>query len=210
MKTIIVYIILAIFSHFSAKAQNQYETEMTKGFELWSAEQAGEAANHFERIANAEKENWLPYYYASQVKIVQSFPMADVAKKEQLLDEAQKLLDRSKELGGEEVELMVLQAMLHTARLTVNPSIYGMKLSPVINGIYSEALSKAPENPRVKLSKAEWDMGSASFFGKDPKIFCPDLQASLELFSKETHSKLTAPAWGEDRAKMLIAEQCIK
>lgn len=208
MKAIIFYLLSGILSAISLQAQSPYDAGMAEAFEHWRNDKPVEAANLFERIAKAEKHNWLPYYYASQVKIVQSFPLTVVVKKEELLNEAQQLLDMAKKNEGDKVELMILQAMLHTARLTIDPSIYAMKLSPVISGIYTEASKIAPENPRLLLSKTEWNMGSAQYFGEDPSKYCPDLVAGLELFSKENHSPTKAPAWGRDRMKMLLAQNC--
>lgn len=208
MKVIIFNIILGLLTAISSSAQSRYETGMNQAFEHWQNNDPIEAANLFERIAKAEKENWLPYYYASRVKVVQSFSIPGEVQKEQLLKEAQELLDSARSLNGEEAELLVLQAMLHTARLTIDPATYGMKLSPVITQLYAEAAQKDPNNPRVILSKAEWDMGSAQFFGKDPTASCPDLQKSLELFAAEEKDHLKAVVWGEDRAHMLIQKSC--
>ena len=210
MKAIIVYILLGLISAMSTQAQSPYDAGMTEAFELWRNEKPTEATNLFERIAKAENDNWLPYYYASQVKIVQSFPMTQPATKEQLLNEAQDLLDEAKEQGGDEVELLVLQAMLHTARLTIDPAVYAMKLSPVITGLYTKASEIAPDNPRLALSKTEWNIGSAKYFGEDPVIYCLDLKAALVLFDKENHSPMVAPAWGKERLQMLIAQTCEK
>lgn len=207
MQTLILSLILFVFSAFGAFGQANYEDQMAQAFDLWKKGEPVEAANLFERIATAE-QHWLPYYYASQVKIVESFPMTDVVKKEQTLKEAQRLLDRAKSLEGDEVELMVLQAMLHTATLTIDPSIYAMKLSPVISGIYAEAFQKAPENPRLALSRTEWNLGSARYFGEDPTRYCPDLKAALELYAQETHAATVAPAWGKERLQMLISTTC--
>lgn len=208
MQTLIITLALSLLTAVGLNAQNRYEEEMTKAFELWQDQKPEEAANLFERIAAAGEENWLPFYYASQIKVVQSFPMTNRVKKEQLLKDAQNLLDKAKAKEGDEVELMILQAMLHTARLTIDPSTYGMKLSPVISGIYSEAAKLEPDNPRLVLSKTEWDMGSAAYFGEDPSKYCPQLQAGLELFGEEIKSPTVAPVWGKERLQMLIAQTC--
>lgn len=78
-----------------------------------------------------------------------------------------------------------------------------MKLSPVITGLYTKASKIAPENPRLALSKTEWNMGSAQYFGKDPVVYCSDLKAVLKLFEKEEHSPMVAPAWGKEKSVFL-------
>lgn len=208
MQALIFTIVLFLLTSMGLHAQSQYEEELSRAFELWQDQKPQEAANLFERIATAEGEKWLPFYYASQVKIVESFPITNRTKKEQLLKEAQGFLDKAIELEGDEVELMILQAMLHTSRLTIDPATYGMTLAPVISGIYAEASKKDPKNPRLVLSKTEWDMGSAAYYGEDPTKYCPELKAGLELFANEDHAPTIAPAWGKDRLQKLIAQTC--
>ncbi|WP_424494279.1 hypothetical protein [Salinimicrobium sp. GXAS 041] len=209
MKEFLYTCLIGLMAAFTTHAQDQYESGMTQAFKLWQAQKPVEAANLFERIANAEEEAWLPYYYAAQIKIIESFSMTDKSKKEQQLKGAQDLLNQAMTYAGKEnVEVDILQAMLHTAYLTLDPSFYGMKLSPVINDIYTQALQEAPYNPRVVLSKAEWDMGSAQFFGEDPAKYCDDLKRSLRLFEEDKPTVPFEPSWGKDRAEMLIARTC--
>ncbi|WP_029034589.1 hypothetical protein [Salinimicrobium terrae] len=208
MQALIVTIVLSLLMAVGLNAQTHYEEKMTTAFELWQDQKPEDAANLFERIAIGEEEKWLPYYYAAQVKIVESFPKSNRVKKEQLLKEAQSFLDKAIKRNGDEVELMILQAMLHTSRLTLDPSTYGMTLAPVISGIYAEASKKAPKNPRLVLSKAEWDMGSAAYFGESPTKYCPNLKAGLELFAEEDYTPTIAPSWGKDRLQFLLAQTC--
>lgn len=209
MKELVNIIVFSLIGCIAAHSQTQYETGMKNAFDLWDNGQSMEAANLFERIGQAEPDAWLPYYYASEIKITGSFDMEDAVKKEQQLKEAQELLNKAKALAEpENVELMVLQAMLHTGYITLDPSTYGMKLSPVITGIYDTAAAKAPENPRVALSRTEWNMGSARFFGEDPAKYCPDLQKALLLFEQEEPEQPFAPDWGKSRTEMLITQTC--
>ncbi|MGB5436400.1 MAG: hypothetical protein WBM98_10970, partial [Maribacter sp.] len=69
------------------------------------------------------------------------------------------------------------------------------------------ALQLAPENPRVVFSKAEWDMGTARYFGQDTAPFCKDIERSLELFAKFKPASPFHPNWGQDRAEELV-ENC--
>lgn len=209
MKNIFSIIIIFFSCFHILSAQQQFEAGMKKAFELWSSGESQEAANLFERIANAEGDNWLPYYYTAQIKIIESFEMKDLAKKEKTLEMAQNQLNMAKSLSGQEnVEIMILQAMLHTSYITLDPSVYGMKLSGKVSSIYKKTLEIAPENPRVVLSNAEWEMGSARFFGEDPKKYCTDIERSLELFSKFKNEGAFYPSWGEDRAKMILQNNC--
>ena len=73
-------IILVVFVTSLINAQTNYEKGMQKAFELWGNNNPVEASNMFERIANAEPDNWLPPYYAAQINIVNSFGEKDEDK----------------------------------------------------------------------------------------------------------------------------------
>ncbi|NNK29134.1 MAG: hypothetical protein HKP06_12935, partial [Flavobacteriaceae bacterium] len=169
-------IISAILVSFIASAQNNYEKGMQKAFELWSDNKPTEAANLFERIAGAEQDNWLPSYWAAQINIVKSFGEKDADKLSAQLDKAQELIDFATSISQDNPEIMVMQALLHTAWVAYDGATYGMTLSGKVVEIYSKAIQIAPNNPRVILNKAEWDMGAARFFGQDMAPFCKDVQ----------------------------------
>lgn len=211
MKELLYTCLMSLFMYLPAQAQAQYEQEMKEAFQLWENQQTSDAAQLFENIGSKTEDSWLPWYYAAQVKIVNSFEEADTAKKEDQLVQAQELLNKAKATAGEEnVEVMILQAMLLTSRLTIDPMKYGMTLAPMIEKIYQKAEALAPNNPRVILTSTEWKMGSASYYGEDPAIYCPGLEKALQLFAAQEASKDFAPSWGEERAKMLLARTCGK
>ncbi|MBT8310349.1 MAG: hypothetical protein HKO72_07425 [Flavobacteriaceae bacterium] len=199
-------IISAILVSFIASAQNNYEKGMQKAFELWSDNKPTEAANLFERIAGAEQDNWLPSYWAAQINIVKSFGEKDADKLSAQLDKAQELIDFATSISQDNPEIMVMQALLHTAWVAYDGATYGMTLSGKVVEIYSKAIQIAPNNPRVILNKAEWDMGAARFFGQDMAPFCKDVQRSIELFESFKPESEFHPNWGLDRAKEIVAD----
>lgn len=204
MKRIII--ILIAFISFSSMAQGNYEKGMAKAFELWSSQKPTEAANMFERIASVEKDNWLPSYWAAYVNIIHSFGEKDKNKLTAQLNKAQDLLNDATAISKENPEIMIVQALLHTAWIAYDGQTYGMKLSGSVAQLYAKAQGIDPTNPRVILNKAEWDMGSAKFFGQDTKPFCKDVERSLELFANFKAESAFHPDWGEDRAKQILQD----
>jgi len=185
-------------------AQSNYEKGMQKAFELWGTNPT-EAANLFERIAKAETDNWLPAYYAAQVNIVQSFGEKDKDKLTAQLNKAQDLINDATAISKNNPEIMIMQALLHTAWVAYDGATYGMTLSGKIAALYSPAAQIAPNNPRVILNKAEWDMGSARFFGQDTAPFCKDVERALELFANFKPETSFHPKWGKERAEQILS-----
>jgi len=189
--------------------QTNYEKGMQKAFELWGSNQPTEASNLFERIAKAEPDNWLPAYYAAQINVINSFEERDEDKLSAKLKRAQDLINDATAISKENPEIMVLQALLHTAWVAFDGATYGMTLSGKVVELYTKAKIVAPGNPRVVYCKAEWDMGGAKYFGQDTTPFCKDIERAIELFANFKPETPFHPNWGNDRAKMIL-ESCEK
>ena len=192
-----------------ANAQDRYSKGMEKAFALWEDQKMMEASHLFERIATAEPDKWLPYYYVSQINPLISFGETDEAKLSNQLEKAKEFLDVAKAISPNNPELLIQEALINTAWIAFDGATYGMTLSPKNAQLYQKALEIAPKNPRVILSKAEWDMGSARYFGKDTTPYCKDVERALELFATFNSETPFYPTWGEERAKEVL-ENCGK
>jgi len=201
--------ILVLFITTVTVAQDQYSKGMQKAFQLWGEGKINDASNMFERISSAEMDNWLPYYYVAQVNTVASFGEKDKEKLTQQLEKAQEFVDLAKAISPDNPEIMVQQAMVYTAWVAYDGATYGMTLAGKVAALYAKAAQIAPDNPRVIFSKAEWDMGSAQYFGQDTTAYCKDVERSLELFTNFKPESDFHPNWGQDRA-MVVMENCGK
>ncbi|TPN85162.1 hypothetical protein [Aquimarina algicola] len=203
MKTIIYTATLLI--SMLVNSQTAYEKGMTKAFALWGEQKTDESINLFERIAKAEKENWLPYYYAAQVHIITSFRIKGIDAVEPKLKKAQEYLNEAKTLSKNNAEILVLEAMLNTSYVAHDPAVYGPTLSAKVEELYQKAKAIEPKNPRATLYHAEWQMGGAKYWGKDPKAFCPEIEKAILYFENDKHDTPFYPKWGKDRISQVQA-----
>ncbi|MBL7886191.1 MAG: hypothetical protein JNJ52_05555 [Flavobacterium sp.] len=199
MKTIITVIAFIITNLVSA--QGQFEQGMGKAFGLWGEGKSAEASALFERIASAEKNNWLPNYYVALVNTTDAFDPKNKANIPALLDKAQKALDEAAMISSDNAEIMVLQALIYTAWLVQDPMTNGMKYSALAMKEYEKALAIAPNNPRAVFGKAEFEMGGAKYWGTDTKPMCEQIAKSIELFANFKPESEFHPKWGLDRAQ---------
>lgn len=201
--------LLVFFISTMVSAQTKYDEAMGKAFGLWGDGKSTEASAMFERIAAAEKTNWLPSYYVALVNTTEAFKTKDKTAVSALLTKAQLAQDNAMAISPNNAELLVMQALIHTAWVAFDPMTNGMKLSGPVNELYAKAMVLAPNNPRVVFSKAEWDMGSAKFFGKDIKPMCAEVARAVALFKTFTPESKFHPKWGVERAEETLA-QCNK
>lgn len=198
--------VIILFVCHTVCGQSQYETGMQKAFALWGEGKSAEASALFERIAAAEKDNWLPNYYVALVNTTTAFQTKDKEQVNALLTKAQEAYDKADLISPDNAELLVMQAMIHTAWIAFDPMTNGMKLSPVVKQLYTKAKTLAPENPRVVFCAAEFDMGGAAFFGQDTTPMCAEVERSITLFNNFKAEEAFYPQWGLDRAQATLAK----
>lgn len=186
----------------------KYQQGMQRAFQLWGEDKPWEAANVFERISVAEPDNWLPPYYVAQINVINSFAEKDGTKLKAQLDKAQNFINDATAISKDNPDLLVLQAQLYTAWIVYDGQQYGMTYSAKASELYNKALALAPENPRMILAKAEWDIGSARYFGGSVESYCKDIQRAIDLFATFKPSGEFFPTFGEERAKQVQAENC--
>ncbi|WP_369994465.1 hypothetical protein [Winogradskyella sp.] len=205
---IAVTIIISVLAS-NIQAQTNFEKGMTKAFALWEEGKWDEAENMFERIAKAEDEQWLPNYYIAQINSLKSWNEKDEAILKAQLDKAQEHLDIALTKTEDNAELLIMQAQVLTNWVAFDGMKYGMKYGQKVSELYTKALKLDPKNPRAKFCKAEWDMGSAKYFGKDTEPYCEDIEASIELFDTFKAESEFHPNWGKERAEQ-VADECKK
>ena len=195
-----IIVTFVLFLSTLVSAQSQYETGMQKAFKLWDEGKNTEASALFERIASAEKDNWLPNYYVALINTIDAFQTKDKNQITGLLMKAQTALDTETAKRPDNSELLVVQAMINTAWIVADPMTNGMKLSAKTVEIYNKAIALDPKNPRAVFGKAEFEIGGARYFGGDTKPMCAQIDKSIELFATFKPETVFHPKWGLERA----------
>ena len=199
-----IIIAIAFFNSSLVSAQGQFEQGMGKAFQLWDEEKNTEASAMFERIAAAEKTSWLPNYYVATVNCFAAFGTKDKEQLTALLAKSQAALDIEMAKAPNNAELLVMQAMIHTALLSSDPMKYGMTLPAKVSELYAKAEAMAPNNPRVVYGKAEFAIGGAKWTGADVKVLCKEVERSIGLFATFKPETSFSPNWGLQRAEAAL------
>jgi hypothetical protein len=198
MKKIITTIALLIA--VISSAQGQFEQGMGSAFKLWKEGKNTEASAMFERIASADKTSWLPNYYVALVNTTTSFVTQDKTQVSALLTKAQNALDAEMIKDQNNAELCVMQAMIYTAWIVMDPMTNGMKYSGKTMEMYAKAEALSPENPRAVFGKADFQIQGAKWTGIDTKPLCQEIDKSIGLFATFKPETPFSPKWGLDRA----------
>ncbi len=210
MKTKLIFILSLIISSVFAN-DDKYVAQMTKSIDaIYKAQTPDEfqqAINAFERIGNAEKTKWEPFYYASFGYLMQATGEQDGGKKDQLLDLAAASLDKAKAVKENESEIVALEGFIYMIRLTVDPATRGPQYSGMAMQSFGKAIGLNPENPRALAFMAQMQYGTAEFFKSATTEACATLAKSLEKFASFKTDNQLAPKWGIRMAEGM-KEQC--
>jgi len=209
MKIQTTLLALLLVSASMTGQDNPYESTMLRSIE--SLDKASEkqeflaCASQFERVANAEKNRWLPFYYGAYSLILYSFDEADGGERDLILDRAQELLDRASELVDKSPEpdpgrseLHTLQSFLYNSRIVVDPMNRGMVYIDKIFDELEKARSLHSENPRPYFLEGVNMLNMPPAMGGGPEVARPFLEQADARFKTFTHEDSLWPDWGEE------------
>ena len=166
-------------------------------------------ANSFERIANAEKTQWLAYYYAALCNINAAnmyFTEQKLDKIDPLADKAEPLLAKVEELEKENSEVYCLKKMFNSAKMMADPMNRYMTFGPAATTALEKAKSLNPENPRVYLLEGIDKFYTPEQYGgsktEGKKLF-EQAQKKFESFKP---ASTIHPSWGIGQVKYFLTQ----
>ena len=203
MKTKLSFFLILLSA--SILAADKYTDQMLKNIDLvykaQSPEELQSAVNTFERIANAEKDKWEPFYYAAFGNIMLANREKEVSKKDALLNNAKVFVDKAYAINANESELIALEGFIYMMKVSVDPATRGQQFTMLSMQAYGKALSINPNNPRALALLAQMQYGTAQFFKSPTTEACTTLTKALEKFAAEKPENALAPLWGKGMAE---------
>jgi hypothetical protein len=165
-----------------------------------------DAANGFERIAFAEKDKWLPYYYASFMLTLASFTDTTADSKDGYLDKADTFINIADSLEEDESEIYVLKGMIAQARMQVDPMNRWMKYGPIANNNFLKAMKIDTLNPRPEYLQGVSLYYTPEQFGGGPAPAKRLLEKSLEKFNQFIPDNDLMPNWGREMVEQMLEQ----
>ena len=188
-------------------AADRYTENMQKNIETVYTAQAipdlQNAVNAFERIGDAEKTKWEPFYYAAFGYVMMANHEKEASVKDSYLDLALKANEKAKALQPNESEIIAMEGFIHMIRVTVDPASRGQQYSSLAFQSFGKAAGMNPENPRALALLAQMQFGTAQFFGAATTEACGTNAKALEKFDTFKSDNALAPQWGRGMAEGL-------
>lgn len=202
------FIIISMFFSGMVMAQSKYETAMTRGIEQIKAVKSVDdmlaASAFFERVADAEKDKWLPYYYAAYTNYITAW-MNPKSDKDKVAEKSNDLITKAEAIEPNNSELFCLRQMTATLQMLVDPmsrwQTYGMQA----NNAVDKAIKADPNNPRSYYLKGQNLMNTPEAYGGGKAVAKKLFEKAVELYKNFQPASPFHPVWGKEEAEKLLA-----
>ena len=152
------------------------------------------------RVAATSQDPWVQYElgYALHRRASAMMRAEQMKSAKPLLQEAERALARSQELGGGPSALALHGAV--TGQLAgVSGGLAAMRLGPRAFRELDDAVAAAPRDPRVALLNGMSRLNAPRLFGGGPSKGEPELRRAVALFA-EDRAVSPSPTWGHSDA----------
>lgn len=209
-KTILALVLLASNTLIYAQSE-KYTAAMEKNIALLDSAMANktmpELANSFARIAEAEKTQWLPYYYAAYCTVMSAFG-GDMTQADATADKAADHLSKAIALLGKpNSETHVISSMIASAHMMVDPQTRWQQYGQSSAENIAIAKELDPTNPRPVYLEGQAKFYTPEAFGGG-KVPAKELfEKALGMFDSFKPKNPLEPAWGK-AATQYFLDQC--
>lgn len=215
-----LFFALALFLSFSGlEAQSDkylkaMESKVPMVDSNLSAEGWKELAHSFERIAEAEKTIWLPYYYASLCQVLAGYAamprdgsMGDnSAIADPYADKAEQLLNKAEAMQPGHSEIFCVKKMVYSLRMMGNP----MSRYMTDGTKAAEYLNKARElngnNPRVYILEGQDKFFTPEQYGGSKTEARKLFEKAREIFMTTKPGSSIEPQWGLSQVMYFLSQ----
>jgi hypothetical protein len=163
-------------------------------------------ANNFERIAGAEKAEWLPDYYTAFCYVNMTYSV----KGDQIdtyCDKAESFLKKADSISPNNSEIYTLKSQIAGARISVNPMARGQKYGTMAAELREKAKELDKTNPRPFYLEGTSLFYTPPMFGGGKDKAKASFLTAQKMYETFTPASTIAPNWGK-RSTEYFLKKC--
>ncbi|HYO22929.1 MAG TPA: hypothetical protein VER36_11030 [Flavisolibacter sp.] len=214
MKKIIFSVLLTTAFCVSASAQDEkfikaMEPKVIAIDTIRKSEELIALSASFERIADAEKTKWHPYYYAALAQVNAAYSFGENIKAEKtdpMADKAEALINKADALSPNNSEIYVVKKMIASLRMMADPMNRWQTYGPQAEQALQTAMKLNPENPRVYVLQAQDKYFTPEQFGGSKTEAKKLFEEANKKFASFKPSSTIEPNWGRPSVAYFLAE----
>jgi len=157
--------------------------------------------NAFERIGNAEKTQWLPFYYASLAEIWYAFMLNDVKQFDALAEKAEGDIQKAEAIEKNNSEIVLVKGMIASLRMIVDPMSRYMTYGQQSAALVEESKKLDPNNPRPYMWQAQGLARTPVQFGGGCATAKPLFEEAIKRFETFAPASAIHPVWGKEQTE---------
>jgi len=208
MKKTLVLFALPLLIGFASRAQSdKYVAAMEKNLPLFDSaktiDQYQSLAGTFERIGDAEKTQWLPYYYAALAQTLAGW-IPDLKDKDANSRKIDAYLAKAEAIE-KNAETYAIENMSATQQMLVDPQTRWATNGKDASEALQKGLALDPNNPRLYYLQAMSLFNTPPQFGGGKDKAKPVFEKSIALY-KAAQPKPLYPTWGQKQAETMLAQ----
>lgn len=211
MKKTVLLAAIVCFASFTYAQSDKYVSAMKANIiqldSMMVKGNGADLANNFTGIGDAEKTQWLPYYYAAYCTATQALIEKDNSKKDAIADKANDLITKAETiLGKDNSETDVIKSMIETAHMTVDPQSRYMTYGPMISENIEKAKTLDPANPRPVLLEAQNKFYTPEAFGGGKDAAKELFEKAKQLFDNFKPESEISANWGKASLQYFLSQ----
>jgi hypothetical protein len=178
---------------------------------LRNADGLKDLSNSFERIGDAEKTQWLPYYYAALTEVNAAYTLSlgkqgMSATTDPMADRAELLINKADALSKDNSEIYVVKKMIATLRMMADPMNRYMQYGPQAQQALETAKKLNPENPRIYLLEGEDKFFTPEQYGGSKTEAKVLFEEALKKFDSFKPATSIDPVWGRPTTQYFLSQ----
>ena len=210
MKKLITLIAIVSLTQLATAQDKKYISVMEKNIAMLDTSRANDQLqsleNTFERIANAEKSEWLPNYYAAYCNVNMCYNLKGDAI-DTYCDKADAFLKKADSISPNNSEIYTLKAQVASARISVNPMTRGQKYGTMSGELREKAKTLDKTNPRPYYLEGTAYFFTPAMFGGGKDKAKPSFEKALAMYNDFKPASTIAPNWGKHATEYFL-KQC--
>lgn len=203
-----LFLAAALLFSFSVFAQSdKYAGAMEKTIAQFESaktiEELTAASAAFERIGDAEKTQWLPYYYAALTQAWIGW-MPEITDKDKQAEKINALVAKAEAIE-KNAEICAIKNMSATQQMLMDPQGRWMTYGQQASTALQEGMKLDPANPRLYYLQGMSVFNTPEQFGGGKEKAKPIFEKAVELFNAEK-AKPMYPHWGKKETEDVLAQ----
>jgi hypothetical protein len=166
----------------------------------------------FERIGDAEKTQWLPYYYAALAQVnagnfiyvANPSNSAELKNLDALADKADQMVTKAEALNKDNSEIFAVKKMIASLRMMVDPMNRYMTYGPQAQQALETAKKLNPENPRIYLLEGQDKYFTPEQYGGSKTEAKKLFEEALKKYDSFKPATDLDPNWGKNTTQYFL------